>query len=104
MRRSTAVPVRPLKRRLTPEQRASRLEKIARRAARPKPEPTPSRGYWNREQCAARGIKLKPSKLVLGGEYHKKGTGKSVEANPLPEGIVPIIEKTVEEIERESQA
>jgi len=65
MRRGTAVPVRPLKRRLTPKQRASRMAKIARRAARPKPETTPARGYWNREQCAARGIKLKPSKLTL---------------------------------------
>lgn len=61
------MPLRPLKRRLSPKQRAKRAEKIARRdyLAMFRPEPAKPSGYWNREQCAAHGIILKPSKLTL---------------------------------------
>lgn len=62
------MPLRPLKRRLSPKQRAKRAEKITRRdylAMLFPPEPAKPSGYWNREQCEARGIKLKPRKLVV---------------------------------------
>lgn len=65
MRRGTAVPLRPLKHRYTLKQRAKRLARIARRKVREVIAKVPGTGYWNRAQCEARGIRLKPGRFVI---------------------------------------